>query len=66
MAEKMIALSKVREIVEVERAQYLRLAKALASTDVPRYSASAVMSFTAGELAEVLDKIAAAAEAPHA
>lgn len=66
MAEQMIALSKVREIVEIERARYLRLAEALFGNEATRYSASAVMSFTAGELRDVLDKIAAAAEAPHA
>lgn len=65
MAEQMIALSKVREIVEAERAIYDEWAK-YGPVEGPKFSPKALYRMLADQCADILAKIDAAAEAPHA
>lgn len=65
MAKQMIALSKVREIVEVERAIYDEWAK-YGPIKGPKFSPKALYRMLADQCADILAKIEAAAEVPHA
>ena len=65
MAEQMIALSKVREIVEAERAIYDKWAT-YGPVDWPKFSSKAIYRLLADQCADIIAKIEAAVEAPHA